>query len=225
MSSDATRDPRVQRYALGFDIDQPVSEATAAAAVQGGYQFCLRYVSLGATEQPSDLSALELQLLLHAGLCVMAVQHVLEPGWRPSASLGAEHGENAATHASNIGLPSGVCLWCDLEGVASNTPSSSVIAYVEAWAGAVQSAGFTPSLYVGYSCGLSGQQLYQDLSLQHYWRSMSDVPDVAVRGYQMRQSRAQSVINGLTVDVDQAGPDRLGGEVIWVTPQGQLGSP
>src|SRR5687767_10495909 len=88
----------------GFDANTPISAQAAADFHDAGYRFCLRYV--GRTQMAShDLSAGEAEGILAAGLALMPVQHVLNPGWQPTAALGAEYGQNAATFSQQIGFP------------------------------------------------------------------------------------------------------------------------
>ena len=148
----------------------------------------------------------------------MVVQHVLEPGWSPSASLGSTYGSNAASNSKTLGLPAGVNVWCDLEGVDSATELNSVVSYCNNWFDAVAQEGYTPGLYVGYSSILNGEQLYNDLKFQHYWRSTSDVPEVANRGYQLIQSNPDTNVNGIAIDEDNTQTDEKGGQAQILSP-------
>lgn len=207
--------------AIGFDTDTVVSLTDAQLFASQGYAFCVRYLSLGSEQAPGDLSAAEANDILQAGLALMSVQHVREPGWMPSQSLGQTDGSNSARHAQSIGFPRGVNVWCDLEGVASGASATQVIDYCTAWYTAVQAGGYQPGLYVGSDARLSSDQLYYDLPFQHYWQSCSDVPTVAVRGYQMVQTLVQAPVNGLGIDQDRTQTDNEGGQVIWLRVQPQ----
>jgi len=205
----------------GFDANTPISASTAAAFYEHGYRFCLRYV--GRTTMASyDLTASEAQTILNAGLALMVVQHVLEPGWSPTQSLGQEYGANAAKFTKEIGVPPGVNLWCDLEGVASGTPASNVTAYCNAWAEQVAAAGYVPGLYVGWEPGLSSQELY-DLAFDHYWGAYNIDGDSipATRGLLMQQREGTGgTIGGVSTesyDDDETMTDKLGGNAIWLT--------
>jgi hypothetical protein len=153
----------------------------------------------------------------------MIVQHVLDPGWSPTQSLGAEYGANAATFSQQIGLPAGVNVWCDLECVSTSSAASDVTAYCNAWASAVSAAGYVPGVYVGYQPGLSSQQLY-DLEFDHYWGAYnidgSSIP--AVRGLQMQQNVGSGgTIGGVsteTYDDDVTMTDHSGGNALWLSP-------
>jgi hypothetical protein len=52
--------------AKGFDTDTVVTATVAAQFFQQGYQFCLRYLSLGAGQADGDLSVGEAQNILAA---------------------------------------------------------------------------------------------------------------------------------------------------------------
>lgn len=203
----------------GFDADTVISSVTAEQFVGQGYTFCVRYLSLGAGQDPGDLSSSEANDILASGLALMVVQHVEEPGWSPSQSTGQTNGSNAAINADTIGLPPGLNVWCDLEGVAASAVAEDVINYCTAWYNAVSAAGYVPGLYVGANALLSGQQLY-DLPFEHYWQSCSEVPTVAVRGYQMVQTFVQEPVNGIGIDDDMTQTDLLGGQALWLTQKG-----
>jgi hypothetical protein len=145
----------------------------------------------------------------------MPVQHVREPGWSPTGSLGQTDGQQAALNSQSVGFPSGVNVWCDLEGVANGAAASDVINYCTSWYDAVQTANFVPGLYVGSSAILDDQQLY-GLPFEHYWRSQSNVPDIPNRGYQLIQLYPSLTINYISVDVDVTQNDYEGGQALWL---------
>ena len=199
---------------LGFDTDTIVTPALATTFFNQGYRFCIRYLSRVAAQGYSDLTPQEAQGILAAGLALAPVQHPRDPGWAPTADLGASDGVAAAYHAFVLGFPAGINVWCDLEGVADGTAAAQVVAYGNSWYDAVAAAGYLPGLYVGADAILDGQGLY-DLKFSHYWKSLSDVPQVAVRGYQMIQSNEHTV-NGISIDDDRTQNDASGGAVVWL---------
>lgn len=200
----------------GFDTNTVVTSAQASAFKADGFSFCIRYLSRNQGQNAGDLSFNEAKIILEAGLALSAVQHVLAAGWNPTAALGNTYGTNAAANASSIGLPAGMNLWCDLEGIATGTPAQQVIDYCNAWYAAVLAGGFVPGIYVGANCILSGNQLYANLKFQHYWQSLSRVPAIPNRGYQMIQSLQNSPIHGLSIDNDTTQNDEQGDSMIWL---------
>jgi len=202
--------------ALGFDADTAISSNVAQQFVSQGYAFCVRYLSRTQGQAPGDLSAAEANAILGAGMALMAVQHVRAPGWSPTAALGQQDGANAGFNAGEIGIPAGVNIWCDLEGVNAASVAPDVIGYCNAWFDAVAAAGFVPGLYVGANCILDGQQIY-DLKYQHYWKSLSRVPVLPARGYQLVQTGVTDPVNGIGIDQDVAQTDSAGGQAIWLT--------
>lgn len=207
--------------ARGFDADTPLSDEAAQAFVQAGFTFCLRYVGRTAMNPSTDLSAEEAQRLLGHGLALMTVQHVEEPGWAPSQSLGEEYGRNAAEFTRQIGFPPGVSVWLDLECVDENAAASDVAAYCNAWYDQVAAAGYVPGVYVGYGPGLSGAQLYSELKFSSYWAAynVDGVSRPAPRGWQMVQSTGSGTIGGVSTevyDVDQIEMDGEGGVPRWL---------
>lgn len=200
---------------LGFDANTVISPDTAQKFVNDGFVFCLRYVSRG-TEPPTDLTAAEATDILNAGLALMAVQHVRQPGWTPSQSLGTQDGTAAAANAKTVGLPQGVNVWCDLEGVSSAVSAQAVIDHCNAWFDQVNAAGYVPGLYVGANAILTGDQIF-NLKFKHYWRSQSNVPNIK-RGYQLIQLFPSLTLNGVDVDVDVTQNDFKGDQAQWLAP-------
>jgi hypothetical protein len=201
---------------LGFDADTVISSSVAQQFAQQGYQFCLRYLSLGAGEDPGDLSPQEAVNILTAGLGLMPVQHVRSPGWYPTGDLGQQDGANAGANALAVGFPPGVNVWCDLEGVNNSATAQQVIDYCTSWFNAVSAQGYVPGLYVGGNAILTGDQLYSNLAFQHYWQSCSEVPALPVRGYQMVQTLVQEPVNGIGIDKDVTQTDNEGGRALWL---------
>jgi hypothetical protein len=204
--------------ASGFDIDSVVSAAMAQNFVNDGYSFCIRYVPRTADPRlaPGNLTNAEAADILNAGLALMAVQHVEDEGWSPTAALGTSYGSYAATYASEIvGLPQGMNIWLDLEGVATTTAASDVIAYCQAWYTEVNAAGYVPGIYIGWQVIINNDEAYNDLSFQHYWSAYNADVVVATRGYQLVQSELHGP-NPYGIDVDTTQNDNLGGTVLWL---------
>lgn len=209
---------RAQPGLKGFDTNTVLTAAQAAAFKADGYAFCFRYLSRNHGQGSGDLSNNEAQIILNAGLALGAVQHVLSEGWTPTKDLGNTYGTNAAANAASIGLPQGMNLWLDLEGVATGIPDQQIIDYCNAWYDAVYAAGYIPGIYVGANCGLSGSQLYSYLKFQHYWKSLSTVPDIPNRGYQMVQGYVSQPVNGVGIDSDVTQNDTQGCAQLWLQP-------
>ena len=210
----------------GIDTTERIAPRTAAALRTHGYRYCVRYVR---RDKPhaSALNSAEARSLLDEGLGLMLVQYVeSESAWIPSARKGTTNGSVAAAEAEKLGVPWGVTIWCDLEGVKVGTPRQQVIDYCNRWHAAVSGAGYVPGLYVGYHPGLSATQLYLRLRFSHYWAAYNlnadQVP--AVRGVQMKQSlrRPADAILGVQLDfqVDRINADRLGGRPTLLAAEG-----
>src|SRR5207244_13224221 len=166
--------------------------ASAMPGCRGrGYRFGIRYVRRD-KRHASALSANEARHFLLAGIGLMLVQYVESEGaWTPSAAKGTKNGSVAAAEAEKLGVPWGVTVWCDLEGVAPGTPAQKVIDYCNQWHAAVSSAGYAAGVYVRSHAGLIPKQLYRALRFTHYWGAYNLNADQypAVRGLQMKQSR------------------------------------
>jgi hypothetical protein len=120
---------------IGFDTTERLNPVTARQYFTKGYRYCIRYVSHDeSVNSPyEDLSLDEGQIILDAGMALMAVQHPLKAGWTPTGDLGQTFGANAAAYAGNAGLLPGVNVFLDLEGVKDGTPQSDVIDFCNAW--------------------------------------------------------------------------------------------
>ena len=203
--------------ARGFDTADTVSRNAAIAFRRAGYRFAVRYVR---RDKPhaSALSAAEARYLLDVGIGIMLVQYVeSESAWTPTAAKGTKNGGVAASEAERLGVPWGVTIWCDLEGVAPGIASQRVIDYCNRWHAAVSGAGYVPGVYVGYRAGLTATQLYRALRFTHYWGAYNLNVDryPAVRGLQMKQSVARRADlasgAGISFQVDKVRTDALGG--------------
>lgn len=189
----------------GFDANTRISNAIARLFYDAGYRFVVRYVRR-ASVNPNDITVGEMAGLLEAGLGLMLVQHVAQPGWHATAELGRQYGQTAALEATRVGYPKGGHLWCDLEEVDHATPSPFVIGYCNAWYDAVSFAGYRPGLYVGYGAKLTAEQLYRKLRFSSYWSAYNlnreDYP--AVRGVMMRQRAIADLdrVEGCTFEFD-----------------------
>jgi hypothetical protein len=200
----------------GFDANVILTADKAQAFKSDGYVFCIRYVPRMASLMAGNLTNGEALTILNAGLALMPVQHVALPGWQPNTSLGTAYGNYAASYARDIvGIPPGVNVWCDLEGVATGTDPQNVIAYCQAWYYAVHAAGYVPGIYVGYDTMLTPSQLYNDLSFQHYWRAYNG-PQVATRGFQLLQ-QPEKTLDGVTFDPDVTQNDSDGAAALWLS--------
>lgn len=209
--------------ARGFDCNSPLSPTRARAFVAKGYRFVCRYVGRRRMAV-HDLTAAEVRTILEAGLALVVVQHVEREGWHPDGLLGTEYGTNAAAFTYALGVPVGITLWCDLEGVATGVPAQDVIAYVNAWHDAVTAADYVAGLYVGWAPGLTARQLYRALKVTRYWGAYNVNADQepVPRGWCLRQHTGRSgTVAGLPesqYDDDTAHADRLGGRVSWLAP-------
>jgi len=120
---------------------------------------------------------------------------------------------------AQLGIPAGVTMWLDVERVSQALSPADTIAKINAAAAALQHAGFLAGLYVGAGTPLGELALYESLSVTRYWHSLSDVPNVAQRGYCMRQIRPNDVlVKTIDVDVDIVEPDYKGNLPTFAAP-------
>lgn len=199
---------------VGFDTIAKIDADAAARLADAGLCFAVRYVGLG-EPGPRDLDGTELDALTGAGVAVMAVQYARTDGW--SAAAGRADGQAAARNALVAGLPSDATLWCDVEGAIPGVAAG--LAYASAWyAGAAAEGWAELGIYVGagFAPPISDSQLFHALPFRRYWRSFSQVQNVATRGYQVLQLFPDDqVIAGVRVDLDVVQSDYLGSRPRW----------
>jgi hypothetical protein len=204
--------------AQGGDSDSICDGQTARALAAVGVRFLVRYVSRTTPNHTGDLSPVERQAILTAGLAVGYVQHCPLAGWAPSSDRGVAYGGAAVTNLRAVGASPGVCVWRDWEGVLPDSPSVECIADINSWNRQVLSGGFVPGLYFGFNGVLNGADLYWRLTCRHYWKSASDVAAPDVRGWQMIQTIAPSPVAWYDWDRDVVVTDALGGTPVWDMP-------
>lgn len=201
----------------GFDCNVKLSYDKAVQFRNSGFDFVIRYV--GRTQQASfDIDKAEVDAILSAGLKLAIVQHCPVPGWVTTKDLGTLYGINAAKFSLGTGYKLGCIIYLDLEGIKQGTPKADILAFCNAWYDEVVKAGYIPGIYIGYNIYLTGDELYNLLRFKHYWKSLSRVPEIPVRGYEMVQS-AGGTINGVQIDNNVSTADKLGGSPVFMEPE------
>lgn len=198
---------------IGCDTSWKLDAPKAAALVSAGMRFVARYVPLHAGSAAAALDRAELELLTAAGLGVQIVQYGRVGDW--TAETGRADGAIAAHAAAAAGAPEGMLVWMDLEGVLPSVEAT--IAYANAWAAACLAGGMKAGLYVGAGVLLDSEQLFHALAFKAYWRGLSQVPNVAGRGYRQLQLWPENThVGGVEVDLDVTQMDYLGGVPVWI---------
>lgn len=206
----------------GFDCNTPLTSTTAANFRNAGFAFALRYVPRNYLTDPTspsgNITRAEAQTILDAGLALMIVQHVATSPWDPTGELGMTYGQYAASNCQAIGLPRGVNVFLDLEGVRAGTDPQNVLDYAGTWGDAVRDAGYMPGIYIGASCGISAQQIVGLTNFGQFWRSgSSSAPQIGAPGYCMQQTISASlVLGGVAYDSDVITADQNGGTPYWL---------
>lgn len=201
-----------------FDADSIISPNVAKLFRAHGYAGAIRYVGRRTTA-PQDIRPAEAQGILAANLALMLVQHVQQPGWIPSYTLGLEYGTYAASSAVNIGYVSGGTIWCDLEGVKLHEPDQETIDFCNAWVTQVGHAGYTPGFYIGYEPGATGIEFYSKTNVEHFWRAYNGDIIPPTRGFQMAQ-KTEQIMAGIHFDPNTVMTDKLGGLPLILAPAG-----
>lgn len=180
-----------------------------------------RYLSRGAPQATGDLSAAEIGTIHGAGLGLGFVQHCPPPlRWWPCAMLGAQYGKAAVENARALGVPAGASIAVDIESPMHAARASDLFAYENAWSAQVEAAGYQPVLYLAQQIppDLDAEGLYRRIRAQRYWRAAGNLPEVAVRGWCVRQS-LPVLIGAAAFDLDTVCGDALGGVPIWWLPR------
>ena len=184
-----------------IDTSTKLTAYEAAALYQAGVRSVWRYVFFG-PPRAGDLDAAELQLLLAAGLTVMVVQHVRNPGWTATADQGDADGQVAVANAMKAGYQSAggaLSLAVDLEGCKSPHADQ----YAMAWCAQARAGGYLPVCYIGFASGMTSADLDRlgpDVALWCDFAPLSLRPSPQ-RGYALHQ-QAQTTLCGVGVDVD-----------------------
>jgi hypothetical protein len=167
---------------VGIDCLSPISPAVAkeiAAYVLPGTKTGITFVE----RYLENLTAAELEGLFAADLGVALVGEGRVSGW--DAASGAADAERELARARALELPAGssplLSIGCDLEAM-ENCTVADATAYGSAWGQLIVRAAFAPEGYVGDGVPLSPVQLYE-LPFVHYWRSLSNVQQVAVADF------------------------------------------
>jgi hypothetical protein len=199
--------------ALLFDTDQVCSLTQLQALYAVGFRGGIRTVTFNQAPDPSDVTAEEVQNFMTAGLGLMLYQRVRNPGWLPSATMGQADAKIFLAKAAAAGYLAGGSAWDDLEGIGGNFMST--IAYEQAKSATLLTV-YPPGDYIGYDVPLNSDELFHDLLAKCFWKSISNVPDVATRGYALSQVAENVTIAGVEVDISVSRADRLGGRAFWM---------
>lgn len=187
--------------AVGFDTLTPITAPMIAAlrkyqlpGTRTGFTFLVRYLE--------NLTLAELTMVLAAGFGMVFVGESRPNGYIPSAGAGSADGLRELNRVRALGLPSGITVGCDLEGMGGT--AQDTIAYANAWADVIRPASDIAMAYVGAGVPLTATQLYL-LRETLYWHSLSNVQQVANVDYAMLQAFPTEVLQlapGLTLPAD-----------------------
>jgi hypothetical protein len=140
--------------------------------------------SIGGTRSQADrlkASGVDFAVLYLGSVTPKIVGDVISAGlaFMPVTFAGAyfNGADDELSQLKRLGLPLGCTVWLDLEGKKSyETPPQELIAKCDAWALAVQKAGYEAGLYIGSPQPLTADELYR-LRVTRYWKAPSRVID------------------------------------------------
>lgn len=208
--------------ARGFDTSAAVeSESQAQLIFNCNYLFAIRYLTVPDNPLRIDpLTAQEASWLLDAGIAVGLVQ-LYQSQANISASQGTTDGQSAASQAKDLGAPSGMVIWADVEGI--NPSAVPIVQYLQSWSAAIADAGYAPGVY---SAALQTSDFNQLTTINHFWQSGAGMEFTGTlgnprRGYQLLQlNPPNQVVAGLAIDVDVAQKDNNGWEASFWSASG-----
>ncbi|MCL2450879.1 MAG: DUF1906 domain-containing protein [Polyangiaceae bacterium] len=194
-----------------FDVYPCLTRSQADAFKARGMVGVFRYGPLPKNSTTSDLSREELAMLVDVGLEVGLVQHPRLPKYNELKShSGVADAITVGRYAVSVGVPAGVHVFLDLEGVRDSSPAE-VAEYCNDWATAIGQIGFRCGLYVGFDAVLNAEQLYALPGFDCYWADAGP-RKVATRGFAVKQGFGVEAADGLPAyDPDTMAVDRLGG--------------
>lgn len=203
--------------ARGVDTVARITHAQALALYAAGYRFAVKYLGHVTPAEVIDLTSAKMAVLFVAG-------YSRRPGWIPTAEMGANDGTLAITHAKELG-GIGTSIYVDFEGPGDPAGIShervDCLLYGNAAAHAIKQGGSPPGVYIGWGMPFTAAELYWSFAFTGYWKSLSQVPDVAVRGYQMIQHNpANQLVCGVIVDIDTIQADHKGNVPQWLIRRG-----
>jgi len=177
----------------GADMAAALTCANAADLKAAGLDYVVRYVG--------GITGAELSLLLDAGLGVQLVTYSRAPGWIPSAVVGAADGSKDVDRLRELGVPAGMLVWIDLEGV--NGSAADVAGWVESRAAVLVAAGYVAGLYVGAGETLSAAQLYAIPNVTRYWRAFNaGIPEPRCGWCHFQTFPPNQMLHGVQIDRD-----------------------
>lgn len=192
---------------IGCDTTQVMDSVRCQGLRAHGISWIYRYLG--------SLTQAERDVILASGLGLGVVTYSDAPGWVPTASKGSADSAIDRIHLTNAGIPSGVTVQIDLEGVASSAPATDVEAFLNARSQPlVGSAG----LYVGAGGGLTAEQLYGLPYIHTYWRSLSrDIAEPSCGWGLIQAFPDDIVVGGTQIDVDYSVKDYQGRQplLLW----------
>ena len=197
----------------GIDTIARITYEQALALYADGFRFAVRYLGHISMAEVIDITSAKMALLFVAG-------YSRRPGWVPTASIGALDGGQAIEHLKELEAV-GTSTYVDFEGpgepLGIKQEKLDCLLYGNAAAHAIQQGGSPAGVYIGYGLPFTAIELYWSFAFTGYWKSLSMVPDVAVRGYQMIQhGPANQSVCGLTVDINTIQADNKGNVPQWL---------
>lgn len=146
------------------------------------------------------VTAADLAFTLGAGLCVGFILEGLSQGMGPSAELGQSMARAASLRMRDLGVPSGVTIFSDLENPGHKP--SEWIAFADGAADETHASGDIAGHYIGDGLGLTSGQLY-GLHGVRYGKGASRIVDA--NGYLAEPACSWCWVQGYPTDITHPG--------------------
>lgn len=187
------------------DSFAPISASSALALKHAGVNAVGRYLE--------NLSVAERDHLFAAGLGILPLSEA--PVSHLSADFGRSRAASLIQHATALRVPHGAHLMIDLEG--QHGTHADIIAYDNALASDIETAGYIPLAYVGAGQLLTGAELYALPSVHLYWRGGSrDMPEPTCEFAMWQIPPLEQTVAGVNVDMSITGADLRGRRpMVW----------
>lgn len=186
----------------------------------------------GTFEQAKALKARGVDCLIGylGAMNVDRLEHVLLAGlaFQPVTFAGEvfDGAADELAHLKALGVPRGATVWLDMEGEKClNYPFAELTRLTNAWANAIQNAGYIAGLYTAPPQPFTGPELAK-LAVTRYWKSAGRIQDRNGKiwdepegcGFCMFQGYPQGLFldTGVFVDPDMIWHDRKGRVPTWV---------
>ncbi len=191
--------------AKGFDCATPLTDSTAAAFKQDGYEFVARYLV------PSSWKALttkEVASICNVGLQIVSVFETTADRALGGRTAGLNDGATALALAAQMGQPEGSTIYFAVDFDATPAQMSTVIAYIKGASDATP--GYNTGVYGSYAVV---EAVYSAGACSRFWQTYAWSGGKKSAVANIYQYLNDIVVNGVGIDLNES----YGQEGWWST--------